>query len=114
MPKGGYWKLSDLRFLWDHPDWTSAEIGEAIGRSAQSVRLQRHRSGRYRSDHVPMCSMCEERPIWTESAKAMRYGLCKGCFLDEMEMRHEDDRRYAAYRQRAKARRDKHGRDEDC
>lgn len=86
--------------MWARPDWTAAEIGELLGRSAASVRMQRHRMGRWHRDAVPLCCKCCDRPVWQESPIARRYGLCKGCYLDEERMRLEDEARAVALKQR--------------
>ena len=37
--------------------------------------------------------------MWEESWRARRMGLCKGCYLDEMEHRDRESRRANALRQ---------------
>ena len=93
------WTWKELEFLWAHPDWTAREIGEHLGRTVDSVKHQRSRSGRYVKAKVPTCCRCDERPVWMESRPAKRYQLCKGCWLDEERMRLEDAARHAAMRQ---------------
>lgn len=107
------WTWKELEYIWDHPDWTAAEIAEALGRHTPSaVKSCRTRIGRYNPAHVPRCCGCDQRPVWAESAKAKRYGLCKSCFLDEERMRLEDEARAVAIRQRRrklKVKRDRQG-----
>ena len=85
--------------MWQHPDWTAAELTELLPRhSASAIQTQRVRMGRYGGTRL--CGKCDERPVWLESKKAKRYGLCKGCFLDEEQMRLEDEAKAVALRQR--------------
>lgn len=77
--------------MWEHPEMTAAELGELLGRTPGAVNSQRKRHGRYGAPHAPVCCLCDSRPVWMESAKAKRYGLCKGCYLDEERMRVEDE-----------------------
>lgn len=80
--------------MWAHPDWTARELAELLPRhSVAAIKEQRTRRGRYGG--TPICCMCDERPVWLESPKAKRYGLCKGCFLDEERRRIEDEGRKA-------------------
>lgn len=98
---GRPWTWRELCVVWDHPDWTAADVAGLLDdRSAKAVRRVRERYGRYRTGRVPVCSKCGERPVWEESAHARRLGLCKGCYLDEEEMRLKDRKRNDALRQR--------------
>lgn len=101
VPKrsGRFWGWSEICTMWDHPDWTARELADELGRTEQSVRHMRMRYGRYNSSRTPICSKCGERPVWVESVHARRLGLCKGCYLDEEEMRIRDAKRNDALRQ---------------
>lgn len=95
------WTWREIEVMWQHPDWTSGELHELIPRhTPKAIRQQRSRMGRWHANAAPLCCKCEQRVVWLESAKAKRYGLCKGCFLDEERMRLEDEARHAAVRQR--------------
>lgn len=100
------WTWKELETMWQHPDWTSEELHEIIPRhTAAAIKLQRHRSGRWKRG-APLCCMCEERPVWMESPAAKRYGLCKGCYLDEERLRLEESAKQDAVKaRRARARR---------
>lgn len=98
------WTWKELETLWAYPDWTAEELTERIPRhTAKAIRNKRSEVGRYNRAQVPLCCKCEERPIWDESPRAKRYGLCKGCYLDEERMRLEDEARAVALRQRRRA-----------
>ena len=89
--------------MWQHPDWSAKDLAEILPHSEQAIRKQRQRVGRYHRSLVPLCCKCEERPVWEESKTAKRYGLCKGCYLDEERMRLEDEARAVALRQRRRS-----------
>ena len=89
--------------MWEHPDWSASELAEVLPHSAQAIRKQRQRVGRYHKQSVPLCCMCEQRPVWDESKQAKKYGLCKSCYLDEERMRLEDEARAVALRQRRRS-----------
>ena len=95
------WKWDEVAYIWAHPEMTAGELSEKFsGRhSEQAVRQQRARMGRYNPSSVPTCCSCNERPVWAESAKAKRYGLCKGCFLSEERRRLEEENEATAVRQ---------------
>ena len=100
------WKWREIEIMWEHPDWTSVELHELIPRhSPQAIRHKRMEWGRWHRSAAPLCCKCEERPVWMESPKAKRYGLCKGCYLDEERMRLEDEARATALRQMERRRR---------
>ena len=89
---------------------SARDLTEIIPRhSANAIRVQRERVGRWNKSKVPLCCMCEQRPVWHESAQARKYGLCKGCYLDEERMRLQDEAKAAAVRQMRKRRRGKGG-----
>ena len=95
------WTWREIEVMWQHPDMTAGELHELLPvHSALAIRSQRHRMGRWHRKAAPLCCMCEERPVWMESAKAKRYGLCKGCFLDEERMRLEEQAKADAVKQR--------------
>ena len=94
--------------MWQHPDWTARELTELLPRhSAKAITIARQRHGRYLRSVIPLCCKCSERPVWAESQAAKRYGLCKGCYLDEERMRLEEEAKHVALRQRAKRLREK-------
>ena len=96
-----YWTWKELETIWDHPDWTAKELTELIPRhTAKAIENKRVRIGRWNPARAPLCCKCEDRPVWMESPKAKRYGLCKGCFLDEERMRLEEEAKAVALRQR--------------
>lgn len=75
---------------------TSAALAARMGTTAEAVRHARSRYGRY---PVGVCSACGERPVWKDSRRAARLGLCKGCFLKEEARRLEEDAEAARVRQ---------------
>lgn len=84
-----------------HPEMTAAELSAMLpGRTAKAVRRIRERHGRRRAGTAPPCQACDSRPVWEESPRARRMGLCKGCYLDEMERRSAEDARAGALRKR--------------
>ena len=95
------WTEEEDRLLLSHPEWTAEEASEAMGgrHSARAVECRRSRVGRWSADVTPTCRRCDERPVWEESWRARRMGLCKGCYLDEMEHRDREARRANALRQ---------------
>lgn len=95
------WTWGELEVMWSHPDWTAGELSELLPRHTErAIRDQRRRWGRWNRAMAPLCCRCEERPVWMESPRAKRYGLCKGCYLDEERMRLEEEARATALRQR--------------
>lgn len=103
------WTWAEVEAMWAHPDWTASELHELIPRhTPRAIKDQRVRMGRYGGPKI--CCKCDERPVWSESPKAKRYQLCKGCFLDEERMRIEDEGRKAValrqMRRKAKKRRE--------
>lgn len=93
------WSDAELALVRQHPELTSKELSEFLPqRTAKAIRHIRERLGRY-AEHTPLCQVCGTRVVWTDSAKARRMGLCKGCFLDEMELREREAARANALRQ---------------
>lgn len=93
------WSEEELQTLRTHPEMTSRELSEILpGRSALAIRHMRARYGRWQAA-IPICSVCGQRIVWTESARAKAMGLCKGCYLHEMEHRRREDARANALRQ---------------
>lgn len=88
---------------------TAAELGELLGVSAWAVRHARARFGRYDSGADGLCRRCEDRPVWGESPRARKMGLCKGCYLEEMRKRLAEEREGAAVRQARKRSRERGG-----
>lgn len=95
------WTAAEERALLGHPDMSAAELSRALlrGRSPKAIQRKRDRMGRWSRARTPLCSRCDERPVWTESPKARAMGLCKGCYLHEMEHRRREDARANALRQ---------------
>lgn len=92
------WEPGELDEVLAHPEMTAAELASRLpGRTAKAVRRIRERHGRGSGPAV--CRLCD-RPVWAESARARRMGLCKGCYLDEMERREAEERRAGALRKR--------------
>lgn len=86
--------------LLGHPDMTAEELARLLPRhSPKAIRNRRSRLGRWSRVRAPLCSRCDERPVWTESPRARKMGLCKGCYLHEMEHRSREDARANALRQ---------------
>lgn len=79
---------------------TAGELARLLPRhSPSAIRNRRSRKGRWSRVRTPLCSRCDERPVWTESPRARKMGLCKGCYLHEMEHRAREDARANALRQ---------------
>lgn len=74
------WTDGRVREMQRHPEMTSAALAELMGTTACAIRHARQRYGRYPKG---TCCVCGERPVWGESRRARRMGLCKGCFLME-------------------------------
>lgn len=87
------------------PDSSAPEVERETGIPAERVRYIRKRYGRG-WDGPGTCCLCHVRPVWAESAKARRMGLCKGCYLAEERRRAEEERESAALRQYRKRTRD--------
>lgn len=86
--------------LLGHPDMTAEELSRILPRrSPKAIRRMRSRKGRWSKSRTPLCARCDDRPVWTESPRARKMGLCKGCYLDEMEHRDREERRNNALRQ---------------
>lgn len=93
------WTEKELEILSSHPDMTSTELSELLpGRTSMAVRHMRMRHGRY-IPQAQLCSICTQRVVWTNSTRAKTMGLCKGCYLHEMENRDREDKRANALRQ---------------
>lgn len=94
------WTRREDEILLGHPDMTAGELAALLpGRSPEAIRHRRSRLGRWSKVRVPLCSRCDDRPVWTESPKARAMGLCKGCYLHEMEHRDREASRANALRQ---------------
>ena len=87
-----------------HPELTAAELAALLpGRTVQAVKRQRSRIGRFPEQDAPrLCIRCDDRPVWAESAKARKWGLCKGCFVEEEERRISEEASAALVRQHRK------------
>lgn len=88
-----------VRTLHRHPDMTAPELGDLMGLTADSVRMARKRYGRWTAHSDAICVLCDQRPVWRESARARGMRLCKACYLAEMRKRSEEDRESARVRQ---------------
>lgn len=97
-----YWTDNELEIIVNHPELSAKELRELFmpHRTEGAIRNKRHQLGRFFKGTIGTCKRCEERPIWTESAKAKAMGYCKGCYLDEMERRTAEDIRSARFRKR--------------
>lgn len=97
-----YWTKRELTIIAEHPEMTAKELHESLlpARSIKAIRRQRERQGRFSGAPVPWCRCCDERPVWVESKRARELGLCKGCYLDEMDRRDEEAPRANARRKR--------------
>lgn len=99
---------AEVAYIQAHPLDTAQSLGDWLGRSASSVAHIRERYGRS-APRRGVCWSCDSRPVWEESPEALRMGLCKGCYLDEMEAREREAVRDNAYRQRKFKRRRRSG-----
>lgn len=90
-----------VRRLHRHPDMTAAEMASILGVTPSAVRHARQRYGRYTTGSEKICVACDERPVWDGSRAAKRMGLCKACFLEEMDRRDAERRDADRVRQRA-------------
>ena len=98
------WTWSENEVIWSHPDWTVAELAEALPRhTPAAIRVHRYRIGRFRQAAVPLCQKCGVHPVWDKAPDARRWGLCKACALEERSwrLRHGEElaRRANAVRQ---------------
>jgi len=100
MPYSRPWTWAELQTMWEHPDWTAKELEELLpGRTVRAIRSQRERYGRYNAGMKPKCCICEARPVWQDSPQAKKYGLCKGCYLEERELQLKEEAYSARLRQ---------------
>lgn len=68
--------------------WASERVAaEELGRTTSSVKMARHRYGRYQQQDEMVCCVCRARPIWWEEQHARAMQMCKGCYLKEMAQR---------------------------
>ena len=95
------WSAEEEAILVANPGMTARELAALLpGRSVQAVKRHRSRTGPFPRKSARLCVRCDGRPVYAESPKAARWGLCKGCYLDERERRLAEARRDAAIRQR--------------
>lgn len=66
-----------------HPERTAAEIAAELRVTPSAVRHARQRYGRFPSRTDGLCIVCDARPVFTTSAQAKAWRLCKGCYLEE-------------------------------
>ena len=90
---------AEVAYVQAHPLDTAESLGAWLGRSASSVAHIRERYGRA-AERRGVCWCCDARPVWEESRDAARMGLCKGCYLDEMARREDEERESNALRQK--------------
>ncbi len=90
---------AEVAYVQAHPLDTAASLGAWLGRSASSVAHIRERFGRA-DERRGVCWRCDARPVWEESRDAARMGLCKGCYLDEMARREDEERESNTLRQK--------------
>lgn len=95
------WTDEEDAALLGHPDMTAEELSRTLlpRHTTKAIRNRRYRIGRWSKASTPLCERCDSRPVWTESARARAMGLCKGCYLHEMEHRRREDARANALRQ---------------
>jgi len=93
------WEPYMVEVLQRHPDMTAAELADLMGLTVESVRCARKRFGRWPGRVDGLCIVCDERPVWRESAKARAMRLCKGRYIREERRRDEERREHAAQRQ---------------
>lgn len=94
------WTDGERAVLRAHPEMSAVELHALLPRrSPKAIRRMREREGRWSAAAAPTCRLCDRRPVWEESPRARRMGLCKGCYLDEMEHRGREDARANALRQ---------------
>lgn len=93
------WSPEELEILRSHPELSYKELSPLLPhRTPTAIRIMRSRIGRWASA-VELCQVCSDRVVWAESARAESMGLCKGCYLHEMEHRKREDARANALRQ---------------
>lgn len=90
---------AEVAYVQAHPLDTAESLGAWLGRSASSVAHIRERFGRA-AERRGVCWRCDARPVWEESREAARMGLCKGCYLDEMARREDEEQASNALRQK--------------
>ncbi len=93
------WTDYELKVVLDNPLETAESLGDRLGRTPAAVAHVRSRHGRM-NVRRGICWCCDARPVWEESREALRMGLCKGCYFDELECREKEEQRDNAYRQR--------------
>ena len=94
------WTDEERAVLRAHPEMSAVELHALLPRrSPKAIRRMREREGRWSAAAAPTCRLCDRRPVWEESPRARRMGLCKGCYLAEMVHRGREAARANALRQ---------------
>ena len=86
-----------VRTMHDHSEMSAKELAALLHTTPGAVRHARQRYGRFGKSGL--CSVCGKRPVWTESKRAARMNLCKGCFIEETEKRVAEAKAAATMRQ---------------
>lgn len=95
------WSAQELQILRAHPDMTSGQLARLLpGRTPAAVRHMRMRAGRWGQPLGGLCICCDARPVWEESARAQAMRLCKGCYIEEMGRRLDEQPAANALRQK--------------
>lgn len=96
------WTAEELSQVASHPEMTSAELAAMIpGRTAKAIARIRERFGRGDRHSSPgCCVVCGIRPVFVESAQAARWGLCAGCYADELARRADERKKLNAARRK--------------
>ena len=84
-----------------HPERTAAELAAELRVTPSAVRHARQRYGRFPSRTDGLCIVCDARPVFTTSAQAKAWRLCKGCYLEERKRRLEEEAESNRIRQAA-------------
>ena len=93
------WSEEEREYVLARPDWSSFELARELpGRTPRAIQQLRYRYGRYGGDKTRLCSVCMSRVVWADSPKALRMGLCEGCYLDEMRQRMKERKEAQALR----------------
>lgn len=85
------WTDEMIRRMQAHPERTAAEIAAELRVTPSAVRHARQRYGRFPSRTDGLCIVCDARPVFTTSAQAKAWRLCKGCYLEERKRRLEEE-----------------------
>lgn len=95
------WSDEMIRRMQAHPERTAAEIAAELRVTPSAVRHARQRYGRFPPRADGLCIVCDARPVFTTSAQAKAWRLCKGCYLEERKRRLEEEAESNRIRQAA-------------